>query len=253
MKNWLFFRQLGYFQTILDIRKGKYKNRERGKLVFLGFARCLKCDAAFTGEVKKSRHNHIYHYYRCSNPKCEAQKKVISEANFIRLWSPAIKDLHYPPEMVELFRNILLEHHKRELEMFQENVRELNRQHEELTTKLHAAYDDKIKGLLPSDMFNEIFQKFQIQRQEIETQLRGLTAADDEYIEFGATLIETTANAWFYYENSENLEKKRKLLETILSNPKTDGVNIQFDYRKPFDLLSKIEEETEWWRRVLEF
>lgn len=72
-------------------------------------------------------------------------------------------------------------------------------------------------------MFNEIFQKFQVQRQEIETQLRGLTAADDEYIEFGATLIETTANGWFYYENSENLEKKRKLLEALLSNPKTDG------------------------------
>lgn len=112
----------------------------------------------------------IYHYYRYSNPKCEAQKKVIFETNVIRLWSPAIKDLHYPPEMVELFRNILLEHHKRELEMFQENVRELNRQHDELTTKLHAAYDDKIKGLLPSDMFNEIFQKFQVQRQEIEIQ-----------------------------------------------------------------------------------
>lgn len=236
-------------QMILRNRKGLYRSRERGKLEFIGFARCLKCNAAFTGEIKKNRHGKLYHYYRCSNPKCSAQKKVINEQNFLKLWQEPLRNLSYSPDMVRAFRDILVEHHKTELQVFQENIRELNTRHAEITARIHAAYDDKLRGQIPSDIFNDMYERMQLERNEVEAQLRSHNNADKEYIEFGLTLIELVSKCSDIYELSKNPSLNRQLLEIVLSNPRTDGLTIQYDYKKPFDLLAKIGSKQNWWRR----
>jgi len=236
-------------QKILDERSGLYACKDKGKLVFIGFARCLQCDSAFTGEIKRKKSGKTYHYYRCSNPKCPIMKKVISEARFIELWSEPFQNFNYTPELVESFKGILLEHHKMELEYFQENVRRLNQRHEELTKKLHAAYDDKLRGGISGAMFDEMYSRWQKERETVEAELMAHNRTDKEYIEFGVSLIELIANSCNYFRLAENMAEKRKLLETVLSNPKTDGLTVRYEYKKPFDLLAKIEGSRVWWSR----
>lgn len=46
------------------------------------------------------------------------------------------------------------------------------------------------------------------------------------------------------------VEEKKKVLDMILSNPVLDGINIQYDLKKPFAILKEMKGNDEWRTRV---
>jgi hypothetical protein len=47
--------------------------------------------------------------------------------------------------------------------------------------------------------------------------------------------------------------ERRRLLETLVSNPRLDGGTVRFDLKKPFQILSEMREDPDWRARVEEF
>jgi hypothetical protein len=69
--------------------------------------------------------------------------------------------------------------------------------------------------------------------------------AHRNYLDEGIKLLELSQKAYFLYEKQDSHQKAR-LLKIIQSNCTWDGVSICPTYRKPFDILAKLNESEEW-------
>jgi hypothetical protein len=64
--------------------------------------------------------------------------------------------------------------------------------------------------------------------------------------------IELAKNAKLLW-NSRSPEERRLLLEMLLSNRKLDGVNVQYDLKKPFQILLEMKQDLKWRRQCESF
>ena len=68
-----------------------------------------------------------------------------------------------------------------------------------------------------------------------------------DYIETGSLLIELAQRTETIFK-SATPAIKRKLVEIVSSNRILKDGRLEYDYRKPFDMLAKVETKENWWR-----
>ena len=69
---------------------------------------------------------------------------------------------------------------------------------------------------------------------------------EEEYIQNGVLLIELAQHTEKIYRNATP-DIKRRLVEIVSSNHILRNGTIEFQYRKPFDILAKSTPKENWW------
>ena len=91
------------------------------------------------------------------------------------------------------------------------------------------------------------------QRQyELNDKLKRIIVADESYSNTLITLLNICSRAPELFESSK-VEQKRQLINFLLSNLKLRGKNLEFELKKPFDVLVNLDYRSNWLARGVKF
>jgi hypothetical protein len=202
-----------------------------------------------------------YYYWRCSNRKkpCSQRDKEFlnargrekiyyGEAEIEALLANIFTNLKFPPETVTWMQDCLLKHHGEKKGEDQKERSGLQTRYEMLSRYVAQAYEDKLKGDLDEISWRERNANWRVEQEGIRIKLASLEKEDDAYIENGVMVIELLQRAESIFKNARP-EIKRRLAEIVGSNYRLRDGTLEFDYRKPFDILAKTDENQLWWRK----
>lgn len=268
------------WQRVQDILNGRKKGKvSTYNFHYLNLIRCggrllnldgteseVLCDCAVTAEHKRrpladgTVREHAY--YRCSRNKPDgvcSQRDVVfmeavagrrisyTEAEIEILFEVVFRPLSFTPEVVKWMQDVLMKEHREKSGDHKQQVASLRRRHEMLQQYIDKAYDDKVGGVIDEGMWREKNAKWRVELEQTKRQIDALDDSKQEYMEKGVLLIELVQHTEKIYKNAKP-EVKRKLVETISSNHVLRNGSIQFQYRKPFDILAKATPKEKWWR-----
>ncbi len=154
--------------------------------------------------------------------------------------------LHFPQEVCDWMKNTLLEKHGEDSKAHSQQTSSIKSRLTMIESHMKKAYDDKLQGVIDEELWRDRNRDWRIERDQLVVQLDGLNKQSDDYIDRGVLLIELAQRTVNAYKKASP-ENKRKLVEIVSSNRFLSNGTIQFDYRKPFDVLSKIEGSCEKW------
>jgi hypothetical protein len=224
-----------------------------------------ECGGSVTAEekrkvLKNGSINLHYYYHCCSRPqrRCSQRSREFMKINFGRIpiykedeletmFQEIVKGVSFSREQVGWMKELLMKHH-REISGGERMQRDaLKSRYEMLFRYQDKAYEDKLGGVINDKMFREKNEKWQSEITAIENELRSSRDEHNERMENGIALIELLEGADTTWKNAAK-ETKARILKILVSNLTLKSGSIQYDYRKPFDLLSKSDSHEIWWK-----
>ena len=115
----------------------------------------------------------------------------------------------------------------------------------DLQAKIDKAYDDKLEGKIPEDLWTTKFKQWSDQKQNLQIKLTAQQNANHSYYETGIKLIELSSRAYDLYQK-QDIKEKQKLLKFLLSNFKLHGKTIEFELKMPFSLIADSKKSEDW-------
>ncbi len=217
----------------------------------------VDCNCSVTAEEKRKKlaNGDIkrFYYYRCSNTsKACSQRNIgflrsnsrstisynISEIEdlFLAVFQP----LNFTPEVAEWMQNVLRAQHKEKSRDHLKRLSALQARFTTLENFINRSYEDKLDGSITEDLWREKNNDWLKEREAVKVQIDLISADKDDYIEKGVLLIELVQRTEMIYKNGTP-EVKRKLIDAVSSNHRLRNGSIEFNYKKPFDILAKTQ------------
>ena len=178
--------------------------------------------------------------------KCS--QKSINEAKILQQLE---KELSQPLVMSDTMLKNIRSEVKRQLKEENVNTASLKR---EITIKLSgldeqakSLFRGYIQGKCDEQMYNELKAEIDLEKEKLEKDMERYLDIDNETDEILANIAEVAANIGSFLK-SPIISQKKDILNLILSDSKTEGKNLCFSIRKPFDELLKTPEISKWCR-----
>ncbi|RAP34947.1 hypothetical protein DID80_07010, partial [Candidatus Marinamargulisbacteria bacterium SCGC AAA071-K20] len=135
--------------------------------------------------------------------------------------------------------------HKEEKDFHHKIVKSFQLKLDELQTKIDKAYEDKLEGKIPEELWASKFRQWVDQKENLQIQLNAHQRANKSYYESGVKILELSNRAYELYEK-QDVKEKQKLLKFLLSNSKMQGNTVDFVLKMPFCLIVKTKESENW-------
>jgi hypothetical protein len=214
----------------------------------MGLITCGRCGHAVTGEVKRQKRL-MYIYYHCANHACIERRKNIRQevlmADITRAFEPFQK---FTPRATEAFLKTMQDR-LGDLDLYtQQEAGKLAEKRLEIRKKLGEADRLHAKGLLSKNEYEEVLKLRQLALAQVDSEIDSYMSADRKTFEMGRRVIETFHKAYSFMALEGNDLKKIEQAKHVLSNLQLDGITLQYDYQKPFDVLIEMVEVPVWWR-----
>jgi len=191
--------------------------------------------------IKKKK----YVYHHCTNFKGGCAQPYFKEHEIENQFVEMLSKIRMDEEMLDWLKEALQLSHKEEVTYHKETLDKLSKQHKTIQTNTHKMYDDKIAGLIDEAFWKTKYDEYRVKQEEIEVSLLAHQKADDTYIHSGIQLLELAQNASTIFKKGSN-SQKREILNFVLSNSKLTSENIEFELKKPFDMLVKVSKTKNW-------
>lgn len=94
-------------------------------------------------------------------------------------------------------------------------------------------------------MYNELKAEIDMEKEKLNKDMERYFEIDNETDEILANIADVAANIGVFLK-SPIISQKKDILNLILSDCKTEGKNLLFSIRKPFDTLVKTAEIQKW-------
>lgn len=130
---------------------------------------------------------------------------------------------------------------------YQEKKPLLLRKINELESFRDDAYEDKLRGRISQEDFDKRDNKWTVALVELREDLQILENKNEDIYQRGVLTFELANQARNLYKQQEN-EEKVKFLKMVLSSAFLKDGKLQFEYKKPFDLIMKVKGNALWWR-----
>lgn len=205
-----------------------------------GFMKCV-CGCQITYDPKTKAAGQHYDYYRCANGKMAHEKLTyVLEERLYQGFQPALQSIQIPEDQAKDIVDALnrtelkaRDAHRRHLEAMKAHLQSVENSEDGL-------YDDFRKGVLDEAGYKRQLERV---RRERNALAEAIMKADQEIT--GAILVtakkilELAQKAPTLYLRATPQER-RALLNQILSNPILDGVNVRYELKKPFRIISEM-------------
>lgn len=229
-------------KSLWDEAQRILKQRERARrcvhdFPFRGLVHC-SCGSLLTGQLVKGR----WIYYACSR-RCGG--KTIREEKLATLCGRVFEGWRLDEEMVDWLRHVLTDSQHERKHYVRERTMRLSARYQTLQNALDAAYEDRVGGVIPEDLFVRKSASWRSEMAGIEEELEKLRGATEAYYEHGLELLKLAQVAHARYLAHSD-EKKAAMLRAAVSNLTFDGVSVVPTYRKPFDVLAELAETKDW-------
>ena len=230
-------------QYMLTGRKQVARTTQFRDFAFSGTLHCGLC--ADEGEVYllvAEQHRGKYTYYTCT--RCKKLDRVVyfREAVVAEAFITEFNRVAMDAEMWEMLRTALLETHGELVAARDREVARINRGLADLRTKVDRAYDDRLEGRIPADVFDRKAAGWREDEDRLRRELTALDKADAATMGQGLDLLEL-GNLSVQLWEQQDVIAKRKLIVFLAQNCAFSKNGLVVNWRKPFDLLPLIAAE----------
>jgi len=224
-------------EKILNQKKTPKYNKH--SYLFRGLIRCSECNGLITWEKQKGIiYGHCNGYRKCSKKKWikenEIENRVIEKFNDFKIKNN---------RLTEWIKKALKESHKDETEYHNKNIDELNRRYEQIQKRLNILYDDKLDSKITIDFYNQKFNQYNKEKEEIISTIKGHSGAQTKYFQVGVNILDISQRAKEIYQDA-TIDEKRQLFNLVFDNLLLDKEEITFKYTEAFNILNKAIIET---------
>lgn len=229
---------------------GRQLKRKVGA-VFADFFRCgvPDCACKITYHQKHKPSGRVYHLYACANGRrvhTSMKGMYMSESEIFEGLQPAVENISISADMAQAIAKALNANHlklqsklRREIESYRGAQRSIEAQEDDAVRLLQ-------RGLLTEDLFKRQIGNLRSDRERLTgliLELQG--SATDTYLQTAHSILELAKDAkrlWL----SRSREERAEFLRKILWNPRITGSTIEYELKKPLEVVAKMASGEEW-------
>ena len=179
---------------------------------------------------------HHWTYYRCTHYKLCSQKGCIREETVDEEIVNLLKTIKLGSNTTEWLKKKLKESHSEEIQFREQQLRNSNHTLIHVRSRIDKIYEDKLDNVIDEETYHRKREQFLNEKEDIETQIKRHSIADDKYIDFGNLVLDVANRASEIYEVRKP-EEKRYLLNFIFSNLFLQDKKIKFRFKSIFETV----------------
>jgi len=224
-------------QEIFQQRLGRRRQKQKHDFAFSGLIGCGHCGCSLVGELKKGK----YVYYHCTGNKGKCQEPYVREEVLEAEFTKALKRLKFDADVLGWVKQALRQSHTDERQEHEQAIARLQAEQTKLQRRIDAMYEDKLDGVIDEALFKRKADESRAQQTKLAEQIERHQQANQNYIEDGTRLLDLANRAAEIFERQPATEK-RKLLRFVVAHCGWKNGQLEFEYRKPFDLIAEFEQ-----------
>ncbi|MDR1196063.1 MAG: recombinase family protein [Endomicrobium sp.] len=232
------FDKCSEVRTRLKKKPVKYASKP---FIFRNILKCAFCGSTITSEIQKGRYIYLA-CHTCRKKRNPAQERVTEEKLLGQLQN-ILSDISLPEELqtalikdIEIIENV-------EFEQSNKQSYDIQRKFKQIESDLDRLLELLIKKSITEEQYNRKYTDLIHQKNDLTAISKDLYTDYDE-VKLSANIVcELSRNAAMLFKSS-NIEEKQKILNLITSNLKLKNKMVDFSYRKPFDVINNLQNQT---------
>ena len=226
-----------------------------------GWLKCADCGCNIIYDPKKKVARTtgkvtVFHYYHCSNGRMMHASQAGMNINEVRIWEQldrAVDAINLDPGLAKEIAASLNEGHKRSAASGARKIAELKDAIRQLEAREDQAYDNMERGNIDAEAYRRQVGRFRDERKEINAQIQVIQSdMTGAFRETAMTTLELCKEAKSLYLSRSAVERA-DFLKRLVSNPRLNGLNVEFDLKKPFSILAEINKSEKWCTLIEDF
>lgn len=219
-----------------------------------GWIRCSECGCHVVYEEKrkfnrKGELTRRFHYYHCTNGKKIHPSMAgmsVSESNLWEQFDKAVDRITIGRDLARAIADALNSTENKARDLAQKQIEDYKLAIRSIEAREDRLYDDFHSSVVDQDGFHRQTQRLRRDRHHYTRLLeQAQSAVHGRSRESTESVLELASNSKSLYLTRTPVER-RIFLDLILSNPILDKINVQFYLKKPFMMLSDMNESGNW-------
>lgn len=245
------------FKAAQRVGRGFYKKRDFGLehgLFADGFLHCAECGCRIIYDpkiktAKTTGKKTTYHYYHCTNGRMAHQTQLGMNVSEDKIWEQlerAIDAISITPELAKQIANSLNEGQNKVVSSGTRKISELKDAVRQLEAREDQAYDNMERGNIDAEAYQRLVKRFRAERRDLNSAIQAVESdMKGGFRETALTTLELCKEAKSLYK-TRSVRERADLIKRLVSNPRMNGTSIEFDLKKPFGILAKINKKENW-------
>jgi hypothetical protein len=220
------------FDRVQAVLSGKFVRRtKRHVLLFRRMLHCKTCGRSLIGSEIKG-----FVYYRCSRIECPTTsvREDVVESHIRSL----LRSIQLNPSETALVENELSEHEQNVSTLQAARSASLKEALSAANARLSRLTDLLVDAKIDTAAHDERRQALVMERQDLERAMSALDDGTAETIRRARRIVELSNRAENLYESADS-DRKRELLQVVMSNCRVSGKTLEFSLFEPFASFAK--------------
>jgi len=232
------------FESAKQVRDGyKVAPKRWGGLpyIYRNFIKCATCGSTITFEKKKGK----YIYGHCTQYKGKHGAVYMLESEFTEQLKVAFKQIQMSEEAyLEVNKKLRFTLSEDEQNKARK-VAHLDTEISKYKNRIDTIYDEHLDSKIPDDFYENKFNEYTEKKLHLEKQRYAFELSNTNRFEDIQYLLKLLTNSEKIFEKGK-FERKRSLMNTTLSNLLLDGKILRWEFNKPYDIVAKCNETSNW-------
>ena len=234
------------FRRVQDMLTNPHKSKsKKGLFPYTNMITCAFCGCKLTAELKKCK----YIYYHCTNFKENCKKEYVRQEAIETQFDVLLGKIHITDEVQEVILQGVRDNLKDKIEYHNNLVSELKKQIQCLQQRIDQSYLDKLDQKISEDFWRINSNKWISEKEKLSVKLLATQKADFHYLENTRFILELAKNATTMFQTG-NAEKKRRVLDLLISNCSYKGGNIDVELKPAFEIILDMAKTGNWCARL---
>ncbi len=217
--------------------------------IFRGIITCATTGRVVSAETKKRKtadgSEHEITYLGPWNPNNPNNKVFVKEEIILKEVEQIFASMHVEPELLSKIVEYIKGSAASERDYYKTRILELNKELNSIKCKIDKLMDFFLEDKISEKEHDDKRAQLITRREKIMDELDAHNNADDSFNDTIIDVLNLASNAHEIFRLSTN-EKKRKLINLVLSTVKLNGQKLVYTLRPPFDMFVNLGKNEEW-------
>ena len=244
------------FRAAQRVGRG-FKKRNFGTdhgLLADGFLHCAECGCRIIYDpkiktAKTTGKKTTYHYYHCSNGRMAHISQAGMNVSEDKLWEQlehAVDAISLTPEFAKKVANALNETQRKTTASGARKITELKDAVRQLEAREDQAYDNMERGNIDAEAYQRQVKRFRAERRELNEAIQAVKSdMEGGFRETALSTLELCKEAKSLYK-TRSVAERADFIKKLVSNPRLNNGSIEFNLKKPFGVLAKLNRNENW-------
>jgi site-specific DNA recombinase len=208
---------------------------------YRGLISCAECGCRVTFEKKKGK----YIYGHCTQYKGKHAASYVAEDALTKQLHSVFQQIQLPEEAYAEVSQALMQDDDQSNKENQQKLVHVAAEIKRFETRLERNYDTYLDGYITKEIYQRKQQELTSTKSRLQKSRKNIELVGKHNYDDVLYLLRLSMNAPDIFENSE-IEEKRGLLQTVLSNLELEDKELRWKLKKPYDTMAKCNENKNW-------